>query len=508
MRGGESAALAALALAVSASAAARPHSADPMDWLVQHACVGAGDRPLPVDPYDGCPAGASERRLRRSDPMPYRRHDQPGANGDHPDGYQRHDAYPILDVRTGAIVAANDFDFDYSEPYGAAHPGDGDGFDAYRVADGYATGGGTRDGGGYSQTFFGPDCRPYGGWIFFPVGFLRSLRPGAAGRGVFPLRGEYWEQNGEPWPGRCEPDRGFSRDTLTTWSFAPGTVFGGRNGAREKRIDAIVSTHGLPARPAAGGRYHLERFFFTDLYGLTRWEAWAPSADQPKASGNCGGDERMTYEGFSFTRADCRDWSVVDVLAPPAPRAPWPYPESNLLRNWHFDESGLKPWQRTGPTDGRGALRWRRLESRAPADLRYSRNGVGVRYLKLDCGGGPCGAGAAMFQDAPAASLPAASAYVYGFSGAVEGARDGTMTAALSQLDADGREVWRASFDAEVGTGYRGRRPSDSVYAASTTYLRESPPFALAPGAVALRFSLTPGTTEPIDVLDAWLMPR
>jgi hypothetical protein len=45
--------------------------------------------------------------------------------------------------------------------------------------------GGARDGSGYSRTFFGPDCQPYGGWILFPGAFLRSLRPKSAGRGIF-----------------------------------------------------------------------------------------------------------------------------------------------------------------------------------------------------------------------------------------------------------------------------------------------------------------------------------
>src|SRR5690349_4779884 len=142
----------------SGSASARPHSVDPMDWLIQHICANSGNRPIAADPYNGCGAGSFERRLRVNDPMPYLRHDQPGKDGDHPNGFQRLDAHPFVDIRTNTIAAANDFDFDYIEPYGSMHPGDGDGFDVYRVAKGYISGGGTRDGSGYSQTFFGPDC--------------------------------------------------------------------------------------------------------------------------------------------------------------------------------------------------------------------------------------------------------------------------------------------------------------------------------------------------------------
>lgn len=501
--------VAVLLLLAAGSASARPRSTDPMDWLIEHVCTDAADQPIAVDPYAGCPAGSRERRLRLHDPMPYLRHDQPGKNGDHPDGFHRVDSHPMIDVHTRTVVAENDFDFDYFEPYGPVHPGDGDGFDVYRIANGYATGGGTRDGGGYSQTFFGPDCRPYGGWVFFSVSFLRSLRTGATGRGIFPLRGVYWEQNGEPWPGNCQPGQGFSRDTLTTWEFAPAHPFGGVNGAVTKHIDAIVSTHGLPTRPGSRPQFHLERFYFTDLYGLTRWEAWVPSSDRVKASENCAGDTEMTYEGVSFTLADCRDWSVVQLIDPPRPRWPWPYPEANLLRNWHFDRDGMAPWQRTEPTNGPGnIISWRQLISRARADLRLSQTNVGVRYMQLSCGNEPCALEGAIYQDIPIASLPRSSAYDYGFSGVIDGTQNGTMAVRLSELDRNGKHLWSTSFNASVKTDYRGKRAADSVYNASSVFLETTPPVTLKPGAVALRLSLSPRTPALYDILDAWVMPR
>jgi hypothetical protein len=498
-----------LLLFSAGSASARPHSTDPMDWLIQHVCVDAANRPIAVDPYNGCPAGSRERRLGLSDPMPYLRHDQPGRNGDHPNGYHRVDSHPIIDVHTRTIVAANDFDFDYVAPYGAMHPGDGDGADLYRVANGYATGGATRDGGGYSQTFFGPDCKPYGGWIFFPVSFLGSLRPGAAGRGAFPIRGAYWEQNGEPWPGRCTPGRGFARDTLTTWEFAPAHPFGGLNGTTTKYIDAVVSTHGRPMRLGPLPRFHLERFYFTDLYGLTRWEAWAPSSDHGKTTESCAGDTQMTYEGISFTLAGCRDWSVVQLINPPRPRLPWPYPVANLLQNWHFDHDGMAPWQRTAATSEVGnIINWGQFTSRGPADLRYSQTRVGVRYLQINCGGRQCNPDQAICQDVPIAGLPSPSAYDYGFSGVIHGTENGSIAVTLSERDRDGKELWRTSFDATVKTDYRGKRAADSVYNSSSVFLETSPPVTLKPGAVGLRFSLSPRTPAQYDILDTWLVQR
>jgi hypothetical protein len=491
------------------SVSSRPHSVDPMDWLIEHICADSADRPIAVDPYDGCGSGSTERRLRLDDPMAYLRHDQPGKEGNHPNGFQRLDSHPIIDAYSKTIIVANDYDFDYVEPYGAMHPGDGDGFDVYRVADGYTSGGGTRDGGGYSQTFFGPGCKPYGGWVFFPVDFLRSLRSGAAGRGIFPIRDVYWEQNGEPWPGNCGSGLGFSKDTLTTWEFTPAHPFGGVNGTVTKRIDAIVSTHGLPMQSGPRSQFHLERFYFTDLYGLTRWEAWVPSSGHVKPSENCAGDTEMAYEGISFILADCRDWSVVQLIDPPRPRWPWPYPEANLLQNWHFDHDTVGPWQLTGAKSAPGkVMNLGQFISRAPADLRFSQSQTGIRYLQVGCGAESCNPDEAIYQDIPVASLPRSSSYDYGFSGVVDGARNGTITLRLSQLDRNGEPVWSTSFDATVKTDYRGLRAADSVYKASSVFLVTSPPVMLRSDAVALRFSLSPRAPGLYDILDTWLMPR
>jgi hypothetical protein len=503
------AAVALLLFFAGGSASARPHSVDPMDWLIQHICVDASNRPIAADPYGGCGAGSLERRLLLDDPIPYLRHDQPGKGGDHPNGFQRLDSHPILDVHSNTVVAANDFDFDYFEPYGPMHPGDGDGFDVYRVADGYASGGGTRDGSGYSQSFFGSDCKPYGGWVFFPVGFLQSLRSGASGRGVFPIRGVYWEQNAEPWPGNCRTDQGFSSNTLTTWEFAPAHPFGGANGAVTKSIDAIISTHGLPMQRRPRSQFHLERFYFTDLYGLTRWEAWVPRSDGMRTTENCAGDTEMTYEGISFSLADCRDWSLVQLIDPPRPRWPWPYPEANLLRNWHFDHEGIAPWQRVGTTSGPGnLLNLSQSISRARTDLRFSQNQIGVRYLQVGCRTEPCTPDEAIYQDIPVANLPHSSSYDYGFSGVIDGTRNGTMTVKLSELDRGGEQIWSTSFDVTVETDYRGMRAADSVYKASSVFLDTSPRVMLKPDAVSLRFSLSPHALVLYDILDAWLMPR
>ena len=214
--------------------------------------------------------------------MPYLRHDQPGPG--HPQGFLRRDSYPLADHHFGGVFSANDGDFDYREPYGPFHPGDGDGYDVYRVAEGYVSGSGTRDGGSYRETFFGAGSQDVRGMGFFPVPFPRELRPGASGRGVFPIHRGLLRAERRALSGTMRPDTHFNTETLTTWSFEPGFVFGGVNGAPKKSIDAIVSTHGFPLRAPLPLHFGLERFaYFTDLYGFTRWEVWKPAADALKA---------------------------------------------------------------------------------------------------------------------------------------------------------------------------------------------------------------------------------
>jgi hypothetical protein len=480
--------------------AAEPSSAqtstDPWDWIIQHVCADASNLPVPADPYYGCPAGTHNRRLIRGDPMPYSRHDQPWPG--YPNGYQRHDAYILLDQRRGSLVSANDFDFDYYAPYGVFYPGDGDGYDVYRVVGGYVSGSGTRDGSGYSQTFWGAGCVPRNGWVFFPVSFLSQLQPGASGSGVFSIHGDYYEQSGERYPGRCDSDTRFV-SPLTTWTFEPTYPFGGLNGAPQKLIDAIVSTHGFPTGAGPFPHINLERLYFTDLYGMTRWEAWKLPADVSVPSANCQGSTEMTYQDVTFELADCRDWSLVTLYPAAQPRFPWPYPEANVLVNEHFD--GLHKWRHGSGLDVSV------LHSTTAADTADSQNGHGVDYLQVNCAG-QCWPGQAVFQNVAISAVQAGQQVDYGFSGVVQGSAGANLTVTLSLRDAEGKRLWSTSFDAAVPTNYEGITPDVSVYGASSTFLTTSPALPDLPNAASLRLSLSPTALVVYDILDAWMMPR
>src|ERR1043166_3110295 len=59
------------------------------DWITKDVCADASNQPVAADPYDGCPAGTTERDIQIGEALPYLNHDQPYTG--HPDGYQRHD---------------------------------------------------------------------------------------------------------------------------------------------------------------------------------------------------------------------------------------------------------------------------------------------------------------------------------------------------------------------------------------------------------------------------------
>ncbi len=509
-----------------------PSPSDPLNWLVEHICVGTFGNILSVDPYPSCPPGSRERRLTVGDPLPYFRHDQSYSLSNRSLGFQRFSAYPIIDYgvnNSPSIAAVMDGDFNYATPYGTFEAEDGDGGDLYRVIDGWVSGGITRDGGGYSQTFLGSHCKPYGGWVFFPASFLNEITPGARSTvrstvrsSVSTLQGRYWEQNGESWPGVCNPSHFVT--TLTEWYFDPNATFGEKRRPSSillppKTIPSIVSTHGYPNG--------LERFYFTNMYGLTRWETWgrATSTDpfyeargnKPRPEPDCLGTTTMTHRGLDYIRSGCRDWSFVQIKSPPVPPPPWPHPSANLLKNWHFVDT-LAPWQSTG---GAGlALR----NSVTVADTRFSyipTTGKGVAYLRFGCDGNTidgagnftyCNRDKSIYQDIPINSLFGASQFDYGFSGVMnETGKSGSVRATIAVLDSAGNVLDEHSFDSTVRDpqSIRDRNKSGSKYFASRLFLKTSKIFDLRSPATTIRFSLTPlYSSETFNIVDTWLMPH
>ena len=82
-------------------------------------------------------------------------------------------------------------------------------------------------------------------------------------------------------------------------------------------MDTIISTHGFQNTAQFASSGGLEVFYFTKQYGATRWEAWAPAAQNrpPQQQQTCTGPTTMTYQGMAFTLVDCRDWSTTVLLS-------------------------------------------------------------------------------------------------------------------------------------------------------------------------------------------------
>ena len=196
------------------------------------------------------------------------------------------------------------------------HPDDGDGYDDYRVADGYVSGGGTRDGGGNRQSFFGPGCKPYNGWVFFPVSFLSKLQPGASGRASFPFTATITSRTASHIRGDAGPTPASipARSPLGRSSRAC-LRRGQRRGREAHRHDRFDPRIPNARRPHP--RISLERFYFTDLYGMTRWEAWKLRPTSATPAKNVPGPDRNGVSGHGLQAGTVPGLERSRCLRPP-----------------------------------------------------------------------------------------------------------------------------------------------------------------------------------------------
>ena len=298
------------------------------DYLIQDVCVTAAGNVLPIDPYF-CPAGDTRRSLNPGEALPYHKHDQTGGDAGHL--VQRRDSFPAV-ASDGGLVVINTYDH---APFDVFKPGQ-DGYDITLVRKGWASIGGTRTGNSPGTTFFGQDCQPYNGWVLFPPNDLRADTIIVPDQGTAPIKAVHWEQQGQKWPGDCPAV--YNSKTLTTWEPMPQFIFGGFDGSSQKQIDAIRVVHGFTDSPGFATRGHVEIFYFTRLYGFTRWESWALE-ERVSANGTlqdhsqdtkqrCSGNTVMEYRGMTFYRIACRDWSAITTSAKPEPPPVWPNPYS------------------------------------------------------------------------------------------------------------------------------------------------------------------------------------
>lgn len=495
---GSSFALVCAAIATYARAQPLPSISIPA-YLVEEVCLSHAGRALPIDPYS-CPYGDTLRPVEIGEPLPYHKHDQPGP--DYPDGYQQHDSYPARDLG-GDVLIVNPFDY---EPFDRFKSWE-DGYDIYRLKDGWVSGGETEDGGGFSTTFFGANCMPYNGWVFFPASVLEMPAPG---RVEMPIHGVYWEQNGESWPGACPSS--YQTHSLTTWDFIKDFPFGGIGGNPVKRLDAIRSIHGFSTNPQFLAHGHLEVFYFTKLYGVTRWEVWTPrervDADDQlrqraeEVAMRCKGTDDVGYEGQQFVVTACRDWSAVTVSTSPSAPTAWPVPDLNLLRNFHFGD-GFSGWKYSGSNPGDIAMSLK--NSTAARDTRFVQpGGQGVRYVALTCLE-KCSTANIFYQDVPMTANITSGTYTFGATARFEGNGTGALEFILSQLDSSGNVLSEKSFVANVKPSNGHFMDTDSIVL-SSSFESLTAPVRIGQATKVLRFGISPSTIGIFDIVDTWVI--
>lgn len=478
----------------TAESVAKLDKNDPWAWLIKSVCVDSTDKVVKADPYGGCPAGTTIRKIRTNEPLPYWNFDQ--------FSQQRHDAFPYQDPRTGTTIAVMPFDF---EPHGTFQLTDGsDGYDIYGVQNGLVSGFNTQDGGGYSTTFFGANCTVGDGWVFFPSsGFL------SAGSRTDQISGVYWEQSGQSFPGACPSGYG---DSGTSWELKNYT-FGGKNGSRQKTMETILSIHGFQDTEQFRTQGHLEVFYFTREYGVTRWEVWKPVQQNIPSTNACNDVGNRSYNGIEFNVSMCRDWSNV-VMPTNASIPVWPIPNFNVLKAAHFDDSFNNHWFRGGYSPAGNLINWSLKNSTNDHDRKYASEGV--RFLATNCGAGAdsqCGAPNTqiIWQDVGVEQFGNGWHYGFGANLRVEPGQSGTgkMRIAIQMLDANEKVLWARWVDAEVTSDNGKNTPADvksSVYRTSK-FVSQVVKLDILPGTTKIRYAFSPLTSHTFEIVDAWLAP-
>jgi hypothetical protein len=295
------------------------------DFMIQNVCLdAAGSVKIGRSPLDGASACPSQRDLRPGEALPYHKHDHPSPAQPQtePEGYQRHDSFPVETAGLGTVVE-HSFDFgDGGRRFGRFDRGS-DGGDVAVIGDGAASLAATEDGGGFA--LWVGECRG-------------DIAPAALARSWLIL--EFDPDRAEPIGGetvaRLNAIRGARTEcparlnsALTSWHVAPFTYRAAPGQGVPVTLPTLISDHyGGADRDTAD---HVERFYFTRELGGTRWERWqnargnrqygaaeiAQLAARFAATGRCSTAEPP--EGRAkMVLIDCREWTRIVPPADPA----------------------------------------------------------------------------------------------------------------------------------------------------------------------------------------------
>jgi hypothetical protein len=296
------------------------------DFMVQNVCLdAAGTVRIGTSPLDGAASCPRQRDLLPGERLPYHKHDHPSPEDrlTAPDGYQRHNSFPVETTDLGLVVE-HSFDFGAGGRRFGEFDRGSDGGDVAVISDGAVSLGATEDGGGGFTLWVG-DCRGVVGpealtrsWLILE--FDPSRRESMRGETVARLNAVRGDRM--VCPARLNP-------ALTSWRVAPFAYRARPDQGPVVTLTSLISDHYGGADPDTAD--HVERFYFTRELGGTRWERWqnargnrqfsaaviAQRAAWFATTGRCGMTEPPAGEA-RMVLIDCREWTLIVPPADPA----------------------------------------------------------------------------------------------------------------------------------------------------------------------------------------------
>lgn len=298
------------------------------DFMIQNVCLDAAGAVLVgVAPIDGDRRCVGQRDLRPGERLPYHKHDHspPEDRIAAPNGYQRHDSFPVDTAAFGAVVEHSfDFGAQQGRRFGVFDASDGG--DVAILSPGTVSIGATTDDYGSGYQLWVGECQgrvtPAAvahSWI------VAQYDPNQ----LAPLRGDTIARLNRVSKDRQELCPSHFNAGFTQWAVRPFGFRTARAQGMPVTLTTLISDHYGTA--AAADANHVERFYFTRELGGTRWERWengngtrevsaarvAALAAQLAATGRCSPTETPPG-GAPLMLVDCREWTQIEPPADPA----------------------------------------------------------------------------------------------------------------------------------------------------------------------------------------------
>jgi hypothetical protein len=269
--------------------------------------------------------------LQPGEPLPYHKHDHPSPHdrAGVPQGYQRHDSFPVETAGLGMVIE-HSFDFGAGDGrrFGVFDKR-GDGGDIALLSPDAVSLVATEDGGGGFGLWVGECTGPVTPRDLTRSWLIATFDPARAPL----LQGETIARLNGVKPGRLDACPARFSAAFTQWSVRSVHYRALPGQGTPMTLSTLVSDHyGGERRDTAD---HVERFYFTRELGGTRWERWqnsngnrqfsaatvAEAAARFAATGRCS-EAEPPAGGAPMVLIDCREWTrIVPPVNPAGDRA-------------------------------------------------------------------------------------------------------------------------------------------------------------------------------------------